>query len=277
MTDLAAPRQFACSTARGTVYDHGAHVVDWTPAGHAPVLWLSELTALRADTAIRGGVPICWPWFALGPTGDRRPMHGVARTRTWDFLGAEAWEESVVCRYRFAADDVAPVGVEVMLTVAFGTSLRLDLEVVNRSDEAFEYEEALHTYLAVGDVRRVVIEGLDGCAVLDKVANGGPALRRQHGDVRIDGETDRIYRTSDPVVVTDPVLGRRLRIVRWAAAHVVVWNPWMEKAREVPDMADDGWRSMLCVEGANIADAAVRLEPGDAHTMSYEIEVSPIA
>lgn len=276
MTDLAAPRQFTCLTARGTVYDHGAQVVDWTPIGSGPVLWLSERTALSADTAIRGGVPICWPWFALGPTGDRRPMHGVARTRTWDFLGAQEAEESVECRYRLEADDAVPAGVDVFFTARFGRSLRLALEVVNRSETTFAYEEALHAYLAVGDVREVVVEGLDGCDYLDKVASGGPAMRRQHGDIRIEGETDRIYRTSDPVVVTDSVLGRRLRIARSCAAHVVVWNPWMEKAREVVDMPDDGWRSMLCVEGANIGDAAVRLEPGDSHTMGYEIVVSPI-
>lgn len=277
MSDLPTPRHFACSTATGSVYDYGAHVVAWTPAGAAPVLWLSELTELLSGAPIRGGVPICWPWFSLGPGGDRTPMHGVAGTRVWEFLGAQQHPEVIECRYRLDAQEVAPNGVEVVFTVAFGSTLRLALEVVNGSDRDFTYEAALHTYLAVGDVRQVSVEGLDGCAYLDKVAEGGPAMRTQHGEVRFDAETDRIYRTTGVVTVNDPVLGRRLRIERSSSADVVVWNPWAAKAASLPDVPDDGWRSMLCVEGANVADAAVRLEPGQTHTMGYEIDVLPLA
>lgn len=277
MTELPKPRAFHCSTATGSVYDHGAHVVAWTPAGGAPVLWLSERTELRSDAPIRGGVPICWPWFSLGPSGDQLPMHGVARTSAWAFLGADKAEDAVTCRYRLDARDVAPSGVEVTFSARFGASLRLELQVANHSGVPFGYEEALHTYLAVGDVRQVVIEGLDGCKYLDKVADGGPAMRQQDGDIRIIGETDRVYASDAAVTVIDPAGGRRLRIHRSSSANVVVWNPWERKARELSDMPDDGWPSMLCVEGANIGDAAVHLEPGKAHTLGYEIDVLPLA
>lgn len=276
MTDLSAPRHFACSTGSGSVYDHGAHVVAWTPTDGAPVLWLSELSEFSPDSPIRGGVPICWPWFSLGPNGDRLPMHGVARTRRWAFLGSHEAAQSVTAHYRLDAADVAPSQVQVDFTASFGASLRLELHVTNRSTVPFAYEEALHAYLAVGDVRRVEIEGLDGCAYLDKVAAGGPANRTQLGEVHLSAETDRIYRTSGLVEVRDPVLGRRLRIRRSSSADLVVWNPWAAKAHALADMPDDGWISMLCVEGANVGDAAVHLEPGQAHTMGYEIEVLPL-
>jgi glucose-6-phosphate 1-epimerase len=129
---------------------------------------------------------------------------------------------------------------------------------------------ALHTYLAVGDVRQVAIAGLDGASYLDKVT-GQPEV--QVGDVTIVAETDRVYDRGADVVVTDPVLGRRLRVASEGAANTVVWNPWVAKSAAMPDFGDDEWPGMLCIEAGNVLDHAVTLEPGGSETVRYRLAV----
>lgn len=268
MTSLPAPRTLAGPDATATIHDQGAHLVSWTPAGHEPVLWCSARTRLERGVAIRGGVPICLPWFGSGRTGDRTPSHGPARLTAWrvvdegdgeityETTGAElGLADTLQARYRVVA----------------GQTLRLTLTVTNTGDDELTYEEALHTYLAVGDVREASLDGLDGASYVDKVDHG--RVHRQQGPVRFTRETDRIYRSAAPLTLTDPVGGRRLRVTTAGAASAVVWNPWVDKTAALTDMGDDEWTGMLCVEAGNVGDDALTLAPGDAHTVSYELAV----
>ena len=149
----------------------------------------------------------------------------------------------------------------------------MSLTTTNTGGAAFDYEEALHAYLVVGDIHRATVSGLDGVSFFDKVTG---TERVQQGELTFAGETDAVFRTSDPVTLHDPALGRRLVVTTDGAADVVVWNPWAAKAAEVADIGDDDWQRFVCIEGANAFEHAVALEPGESHTTSYRVEVQPL-
>lgn len=265
MGTLPAPRGISGPEATAAIHEQGAHLVTWTPTGEQPVLWVSRDTLLEEGAAIRGGVPICFPWFGPGRSGDRKPSHGPARTTRW---------EPVVIEEARAELTLTLGALRATYAVRAGRRLELALRVTNVGSQEETYEEALHTYLAVGDVRQVSLEGLDRASYVDKTDQG--ATRRQEGPVTLRGETDRVYRSACPVTVVDPVLGRRLRITTSGSASTVVWNPWADKAAGLADMGDDEWTGMVCVEGGNVLADEITLAPGDSHTLRYEIEVLPL-
>ncbi|MDO4253831.1 MAG: D-hexose-6-phosphate mutarotase [Kocuria sp.] len=274
MTALNSPLTLANSFGTATVYEQGAHVATWTPAGHDPVLFLSERANFRQGAAIRGGVPICFPWFGPGRDGDRSPAHGYARTTAWHLVSAD----DSVAVLSMTQNDFAPEAREAFpqpfsceYTISVGAALKLELATTNTGDHPLEIEEALHTYIAVGDIHTVSVDGLDGVSYVDKVS--GEAEVTQNGAVTFTGETDRVYRSGAPLTVTDPTLGRRLRVTTLGAANTVVWNPWDDKAQKMSDFADDEWTRMLCIEGANALDDFVTIAPGETHAITYHLEV----
>ena len=151
----------------------------------------------------------------------------------------------------------------------------MTLEVENRDIGPFRFEEALHTYFAVRDVERVSVDGLQTTDYLDKVA---AFARKPQGDapIRFAGETDRVYLDTDAPCVIHDSGSRRIVITKSGSNTTVVWNPWVEKARAVPDLGDDEWREMVCVETANVGDAAIQLAPGATHTMTAEISIEDV-
>jgi glucose-6-phosphate 1-epimerase len=253
------------------VYDYGAHVWSWALDGR-PVLWQSASSTLEVGNPLRGGVPICWPWFGPGRSGDMVPAHGVARTSTWALTEVSERDGKVVHTYGLLPGDApgTPLGDgwQVAYQVTVGDDLELALTVANDGPTPFSYEVALHTYLAVGDIRQVSISGLDQASYLDKVDG---TQKVQVGDITVTSETDRVYDRATDVVVTDPVLGRRLRIASEGAASTVVWNPWVAKAAAMPDFGDDEWTGMLCIESGNVLGHAVTLEAGQTATLRYRV------
>ena len=279
MSTLPSPRRFTNAAATGAAYDHGAHVVEWTPAGHAPVLWMSGASRFDTASPIRGGVPICLPWFGAGRSQGLQPAHGFARVRTWAVGQITTDAACTTVRYDLdlPASDAFPHPLRAQYTVAFGRELSLRLAVTNPGPEVCSFEEALHTYIAVGDINSARISGLDGAAYLDKAPGAavGPAMQR--GDISFEAETDRVYRSSGDVVITDPLLNRRIAVSKRNSASTVVWNPWVAKAAAMADFGDDEWRGMVCIEGANVLDDAITLQPGATHTMEYRLSVESIA
>src|SRR5215470_4662352 len=262
--------------AEGHVYLHGAHVTHHRPAGRRPLLFLSERSRFASGKAIRGGVPVIFPWFGTRAGHPQAPDHGFARTREWAVESvAPAGDGSVALTLALEADDTTrptwPHEFRIRHRVAFGERLEMTLEVENRSSHPFDFEEALHTYLLVGDVGQVSITGLGGGAYIDKTED----MRRKTlaaDPLRLNGTTDRVFlNTSATCTVTDPVLTRRIVVEKTGSTTTVVWNPWHEKASTMGDLGDDQWRSMLCVEAANAADNAVHLAAGERHTMRVVI------
>lgn len=268
------PRRLGQPDSVVTAYDHGAHVAQWV-VDDIPVVWVSRRASYAADVCIRGGIPVCWPWFANGPSGDRRPSHGVARTATWTLLdhseSGARW--GLTASNLPQTDDVLVRQSESILDVRVtGRSLAVAHTVTNSGDASMSYEIALHTYLHVGDVRDVSLRGLDAVTYFDKVTQ---TTATQTGDLRIADEVDRIYESGEPVTVLDPTMDRSITVSSEGAGNVVVWNPGPDNAASMSDFADEEWTQMVCVETANIGDRSIHLGPGASHTTTARIELSP--
>ena len=267
------------ATAEADVYFQGAQVTGWRPASVSePVLWLSGQSRFEPGHAIRGGVPVCFPWFSRHRTDRSAPPHGFARTRDWTLeLARHGADGSVVLEMELAGEAVAPQWphrFRARHRITIGAFLRLDLEVLNTGLETFGFEEALHAYVDVGDIREVTVSGLERAAYQDKAAGDADGLAGPDlAPIRFTGLTNRVYPgTRDACVIRDPVRRRDIVISRSGSASTVVWNPWAERAREMPDMGDDEWIGMVCVEPSNVGADARTLGPGESHTMTVVIE-----
>lgn len=263
---------------RAEVYVHGAHLTSWQPVGKEPVLFMSGRSAFDPAKPIRGGVPICFPWFGPHATDAQAPMHGFARILPWTLTAADESTESITLTF-FLKDDERtrasawPHPFEATYRIVVASSLSLSLTVRNTGSTSATFQEALHTYYAVKDVREITISGLSDTDYLDKTEK---LARKNQGEspVQITGETDRIYlATQATCVIDDPGFARQIRIDKAGSDATVVWNPWIDKAKAMPDFGDEEWPSMVCVETCNVGDAAVTLAPGATHTMTATVTV----
>lgn len=263
--------------ASARIYLHGAQLAAWQPAhARGPVLWMSAHSHFRPDKPIRGGVPICFPWFGPYREDKTVPAHGFGRVVPWTLCDAgEAQDGTVNLTLQLEDDNASPVWPHYFhadLRLSIGRTLSLSLFVDNPDSIAFSYEAALHTYFSISNIETVSVSGLENEEYLDKVSH----CRQRQGPepIRFTGETDRVYLdTQAPCVIHDPGMNRQITIAKRGSRSTVVWNPWVQKARAMPDFGDDEWPGMLCVETANVGDAAVTLRPGDSHTMTAEISV----
>ena len=255
----------------------GAHVVDWTPHGSLPVLFLSSGSAFERGKAIRGGVPLVFPWFGPRPGA---AQHGFARVRAWSVEAASVGPDGTGTAAMTLADDestraVWPHPFHARFVAAAGRQLRMALEIRNTGAADFTFEAALHTYLAVSDVRRIRLHGLENATYLDKVA-GGAGKREESAALTFTAETDRVYLdTTGACTIEDPGWSRRIIVSKSGSRSTVVWNPWQEKARAMADLGEDAWTGMVCVETANAGDDARTLAPGDSHALETVITVKP--
>lgn len=256
-----------------TVALQGAQVVSFVPRGDSDWLWVSERARWAPGVALRGGIPICFPWFGPHPVARSFPAHGFARTRPWRLEAATEVGADVQLRLAMSADQetlkLFPHPFEARLTVTLGAALSLSFGVTNPGPSPFECEVALHSYFAVSDVSDVAIEGLRGCPYADKVA--GEARREGDAPVRIAGEVDRVYDTGGPVTLSDAPAGRRLRIATANAGSTVVWNPAPAKTATLSDVAPDGYRRFVCVESGAIGARRLAVPAGAARELSVAI------
>ncbi len=265
------------ATARVSAY--AGQVLAYRPSDEAEdLLFVSRQAYFARGKAIKGGIPICWPWFGDDPSGHGRPAHGFVRNRPWRLLATEAMADGATrLQLGLHADDETlalwPHPFSLTLEVTIGATLELDLISHNPGDHPLMLTQALHTYLNVGDAARARVHGLDGRAYIDKA--GGGLRTTQQGPVSIAGEVDRIYLETDgPLNIEDPALGRRIHIERAGSRSAVVWNPWSDKAAAMGDFGDDEYRRMLCVETTNAADDRIELPGGGTYRLStrYRIE-----
>ena len=261
----------------GEMYLHGAHVTSWQPAGTEEVFFVSSKSRWQDGIAIRGGVPICFPWFGDNRDDSKAPAHGFVRTKSWQLDAIALTGHAVTVSMSTGSDEGTkqwwPAEFRLLYRATFGIELSLELELHNASTAPLRFEEALHSYYRVGDVRTARLEGLDGVHYLDKT----DAYREnvQQGDVVIAGETDRIYlNTPGAVEMRDLVLRRRIRVDKENSLTTVVWNPWADKARGMADLGDNGWTQFLCIETSDVLGSAVEVAPGQQHRMKAVIRVA---
>ena len=254
-----------------TVVLQGAHVLSFQPHGQLPVLWASEHSHYQPGKAIRGGIPIIWPWFGGHPTDPTKPAHGFARTMPWSVSGAETTGGGKTL-LRLGLTNNAdtqllwphPFRLEMVITV--GAELHVALEIHNPNPQAFTCGSALHSYFGVSQISKISIDGLDGCAYLDKVNNNQQETQR--GPVTISAETDRIYLdTAATCIINDPDWSRRIIVAKSGSRSTVVWNPWINKAKSLADFGDKEYTGMICVETTNAAKDLVTVKPGPSHIL----------
>jgi glucose-6-phosphate 1-epimerase len=250
----------------------GAHLLAWQPTGAQPVIWLSQAAIFAPGQPVRGGVPVCWPWFGAR---DGLPMHGFARTRLWQIRAASTDVAGQVVLRLGLQDDADTRALwnhafDVELVLTIGATLSMSLVSRNTGDQAFTLTDALHTYFCVGDIERTVVLGLDDCDYLDKVHNFARA--RQSGAVEFTGETDRIYvDTTADCVIEDGAAQRAIRVSKSGSSSTVVWNPWRDKV--FADMAAGEYQQMLCVETCNAGPDQITLAPGQSHVLTAHISL----
>ncbi len=273
--------RIATPLAEAEIYLHGAHVTHFQPHGQRPVLFMSEKSSFEPGKPIRGGVPICFPWFGARGEGLPGTAHGFARLETWQLTGSTMHASGEVeLSFQLAPHGEARHGwshdVTVSYLVRIGTALQLTLEVRNNSDSPVAFDEALHTYLAVSNIHTVTLEGLAGTPFLDRLTPDRECAEPVE-PLRFTAETDRIYlNTRAPCTVHDPEWKRRLIVEKQHSLNTVVWNPWIAKSAAMPDFGDHEWPGMLCVETCNIRAHQITLPPGQTHAMTAIIRAEPL-
>jgi D-hexose-6-phosphate mutarotase len=256
----------------------GAHLFSWQPRGAAPVIWLSPDARFEKDKAIRGGVPVCWPWFGFHEEDLKKPAHGFVRTAIWAVAATEALDDGrTSIRFTLTSNDhtltLWPYAFRLNYTVTVGQKLDLQLITENTGDTSFNISEALHTYFAIGDIDGIEIHGLAGYTYADKADD--MTLKMEAGPILIHNEVDHIYLdTQGECRIEDRLQQRRINISTQGSHTTVVWNPWIEKSAKMGDMGKDGYRTMVCVESANALNNRVTVEPGRHHELMARYELA---
>jgi glucose-6-phosphate 1-epimerase len=269
----------ATPSASAEIYLHGAQVTSWRLAGAEEAIFLSAHSHWQDGRAIRGGIPICFPWFRAKADDPQAPAHGFVRTREWrlDSVATEE-DDAVVVTCSTDSDELTrrwwPYEFRLVHRVTIGRTLRLELTATNTGATLLSFEEALHTYFRVGEARNVRVRGLDQVTYLDNT--DGNREKTQSGEVVFCRATDKAFLNAHGAVeLVDPDLHRTLRTDKENSATTVVWNPWQQGAASLADLGDDEWRTMACVEASNILGSAVSLAPCQQHTMRATLSLAP--
>ncbi len=254
---------------------YGGQVLSYRPTGHVPVLFTSKAAVYEPGKPIRGGIPVCWPWF--GPSADKtQPLHGFARLMQWGLQATEYSSDVTEVRLTLSDSELTrriwPYAFELTLRVWLDQRLNLALTTVNRDTRPFTLTQAFHPYFRVRQITDTTVRGLDKAPSLDLLTGQAGV---QEGTLDIRSETDRVFLPAAPeCVLHDSGLGRAIAVAFTGTRRLVVWNPWIDKARAMSDFGDDEYLRMLCLEPANTADDAVSLDPGAQHTLSCALQAT---
>jgi glucose-6-phosphate 1-epimerase len=271
--------QVTTKSASAEIYLHGAHVASWQPAGAEEVIFLSKHSHWEDGRAIRGGIPVCFPWFRAKADNPKAPAHGFVRTREWQLDSVISKEDgSVIAVFSTESDASTRLWwsheFRLELRITIGVTLGLELTAANTGSAPLSFEEALHTYFHVAQVEGVRVRGLNGVTYLDNIDQNHE--KTQSGDLVLTGTTDNAYlNTLGAAELIDPILRRTVRTEKENSRTTVVWNPWQQGAASLSDLGEDEWRQMTCVEASNVLSSTVSLAPGEEHTMRATLSVTP--
>ncbi len=268
--------------ATATISLHGGQVLSYKPVGNVDdsnqdLLFVSNNAYFQNDKAIKGGAPICWPWFAAHAENEKLPFHGFVRNQTWQVHATECRDNGDVVITLVFNDteqtrNLWPYSFELRQVITVGTCLGIDLITHNTGTQAFSLTQAIHTYFSVGDITQVKVTGLENKPYLDKVEQF--AAKNQTGPVTVNQEVDRIYQQVDsPLVIRDAAFNRNIHIEHTGSATAVVWNPWVDISEQSQDLEDDSYQHFICVETANAAENIITVAVGDTYTLGVEYRI----
>jgi glucose-6-phosphate 1-epimerase len=255
------------SFAEAKIALQGAHIFHYKRVNEEPLLWLSEVTDFEYGKAIRGGIPICSPWFGFNENKNL-PQHGFARTSLWEFVsGNESNEKSssLIFRLRYSDETLKlwRYKFELELHIIISDKLTIELKTTNIDCESFKLTQALHTYFQLSHISNVSVKGLDQKPYFDAL-NGKKSI--QNGDIYFDQEVDRVYQEVTQIVTLKDI-HREIEIKNSGSSSVVVWNPWIEKTKRMSAMREDAYEYMLCIESTNTFEDARVLRPKESHIL----------
>jgi len=262
------------SSATAKISLYGGQVLSYVPAAKHELLFLSELAYYEKGKAIKGGIPVCWPWFGQDPEAKGRPAHGFARYKMWQLNAAEKISDEKTKVTLTLSDDAEtknlwPYEFNLSLEVVVGETLEVKLISKNISGKPFVVTQALHTYFSVKDVSKVEIVGLDGAAYLDKAkSNTGEENRLQEGNVSFNQEVDRIYLKAPNKLSIFENEQTSTEAFSVGNKTCVVWNPWKELCEASADLKPDDYKRFVCVETTNAGDDVVTIKPGEEYQIS---------
>jgi glucose-6-phosphate 1-epimerase len=266
------------ANARGEMYFHGAHVTSWAPRDADEVFFLSPNSFWQDGHAIRGGVPVSFPWFGDKADDSTAPAHGFVRLSAWQLESIELVGDDVaVSMFTESGEETRrwwPVDFRLLCQATFGIQLKIELAVTNTGVGSFSFEEALHSYFRVGNVETVSVQGLDSTRYIDKTNRRIEMEKR--GELRVTSETDSVYlNTNHELKLMDPTLKRQLTVHKENSQTTVVWNPWAEKSQTLSDLGRAQWKNFICIESSNVDPYVVHLDSGQRHTLATRFQVAP--
>ncbi len=265
--------------AKALISLHGGQILTYKPHDQvSDMLFLSKKSFYETGKAIRGGIPVCWPWFGPDPKGLQRPNHGFVRNNLWRIINTFSTETETRISLEFIESQKQErtwkQPFRLTLEFIIGKTLTLKLLTENTGDKAFSITQAFHTYFKVGDINQAQVLGLEGCRYFDKLDQGKEKL--QTGIVTISEETDRIYEDIDNnLVLVDPSLNRRIEIASQHCKTGVVWNPWQKTSRKMEDLGNQDYRHFVCVETGNIAFDLLQIPAGGQHELVTNFKILP--
>jgi glucose-6-phosphate 1-epimerase len=267
------------------VAEQGAQILAYQRDDAQPLIWLSEQVEYRKGQGLRGGVPVCWPWFgalernpgevqAMRRSDQSAPAHGLVRTLDWQLKDIGAQGDAVIAEFCFDTREQPlpdwPHAIALTLRIRLDQRLHLELTSHNHGPLPVFISQALHTYFAVSDIHQVQVEGLHGCRYIETLHNWENRL--QHGPLQFSGETDRIYLdVPSQLGIRDPQWQRRIHLQSSGSQSAVVWNPWIEKSRHLSQFDANAWPGMLCIETANVLEDRLELAPGGQHSLTLTL------
>lgn len=265
-----------------TVNLHGAHLISYIPSNQKyDIFFMSDSAKFAENKAIRGGIPVCWPWFGVNTRNSDLPSHGFARVADWEIESVITSDDTLIdIVFAFKPNEKMlkmfdNSKIESKLRVKLSDKLSLSLSTINKSGKNLLFSEALHSYFKVGDINKVSVAGLGNKEYFDALKKN---KKIQKGDIVIDREIDRVYDDNGPFTqIIDKNLRRKITVVKKNSLSTVVWNPWIDKSERMPDFRNDEYKQMLCVETANALENSFHL-PGNegVHTMFLDISAENI-
>ena len=257
--------------ARSTISVYGGQVLSFQPVNQTEMMFLSSQAYYQQGKAIKGGAPVCWPWFGPDPEA-RRSSHGFVRNRLWkmtEVVSTQDGATKVTMGLTDTADtrEIWDYAFDLAIVITVGSSLTIELVTRNTGKESFSITQALHSYFNVGDINKVRVLGLADKSYIDKVDEGKE--KTQTGAVSFSEECDRIYLdVPSELVIEDADLDRKIKITATNSNTAIVWNPWAEISANMADLGEQDYQKFVCVETANAANEVIEVAAGSEYKMT---------
>ncbi len=266
--------------ATAEVYLHGCTLTNYTPTHQQPIIFLSPTSHFKQEKAIRGGIPICFPWFAQNSDDPALPMHGIARTAQFTPTAITLENQCITATFEFRSTPethkIWPHQFHLKYQITLSDSLNIQMHVTNTDKQSFDFEQALHTYYNIANINAIEISGLEKQNHIDKTDHF-KIKQFPSTSLKIEKFTDAVCLDTDKTCkIHDTGNNRSIAIKKKNSASTIIWNPWNKKTLEIADLENTCWEHFICLETANVDKNRISLSPNQSHTLSLDISAAPL-